>query len=272
MAEIRIEGKTAAAFGDHLYLVFVNDLGQEFVIRGGPASDNPLSFGSIVTEAGVPMAVSEDSRPIEDRADFGSQVLDLGGRDAADVWKVMVRAAELIGSAGIDYDALGPNSNSTVASVLYTVGIDADAVEPDVPGINFFPGISNDLLEDFVRSFAVEHTTDADDIVHGGSLDDTLAGGLGDDSIYGGAGGDLIIADFGSDVLDGGQDDGFFGGESVDRVDYRGFSRDAATVPSRGLSIMLTASDTVPSKRAASEQIRFSTSRSCRGLTWETQF
>lgn len=35
MAEIRIEAKTAARHSDHLYLVFVNDAGTEFVNRAG---------------------------------------------------------------------------------------------------------------------------------------------------------------------------------------------------------------------------------------------
>lgn len=47
MAEIRIEGKPA--FGspfDHMYLVYVDDSGDEFVIRGGPQS--VLGFGHIL--------------------------------------------------------------------------------------------------------------------------------------------------------------------------------------------------------------------------------
>ena len=48
MAEIRIEGKPITIDpGDHLYLVFVDDTGNEFVIRGCPAP-NTLFFGSII--------------------------------------------------------------------------------------------------------------------------------------------------------------------------------------------------------------------------------
>jgi len=35
MADIRIEAKQVMGAADHLYLVFVNDAGAEFVIRGG---------------------------------------------------------------------------------------------------------------------------------------------------------------------------------------------------------------------------------------------
>lgn len=53
----------------HLYLVYKNDAGSEFVIRGGPDT----FINEIVTEAGVPIELSEDLeeltlRKIERRA------------------------------------------------------------------------------------------------------------------------------------------------------------------------------------------------------------
>lgn len=49
MAEIRIEGSVVfLPLGDHLYLVFVDDMGNEFVIRGGPTFPVP-TFGVTVT-------------------------------------------------------------------------------------------------------------------------------------------------------------------------------------------------------------------------------
>jgi len=38
MAEVRIVGKTTALIAGHLYLIFVDDPGQESMIRGGPAN------------------------------------------------------------------------------------------------------------------------------------------------------------------------------------------------------------------------------------------
>ena len=64
------------------------------------------------------MEPSEDERDAEDRSDLGILVLELNGRNAEGVWRIMVQAATLIDSAGINYDAGGPNSNSTIASVL----------------------------------------------------------------------------------------------------------------------------------------------------------
>jgi hypothetical protein len=188
VAEIRIEGKVAIGFGDHLYLVLVDDDGNEFVIRGGPASDILPGFSNIVTEQGVPMALSEDERPIENRADFGSRVIDIGERNAEDVWETMIKASKLIQDAGIDYDIFGPNSNSTVASVLHAVGIDVNSFQPNVPGIDFFPGINDDLLDDYSRVFLQENTSSGIDILWGGDLDDRFEGRGGDDLIDGGAG------------------------------------------------------------------------------------
>lgn len=48
MSKISIESKPVAIGLDHLYLVFENDFGEEFVIRGGPENDSPLNFGEIV--------------------------------------------------------------------------------------------------------------------------------------------------------------------------------------------------------------------------------
>jgi len=84
MGHIYIEAKTVALGFDHLYLVYTDDTGKEFVVRGGPETDNPLNFGNIVVEAGVPIAQSEDVREDDDGnpltpTDRGSVALDLAG-------------------------------------------------------------------------------------------------------------------------------------------------------------------------------------------------
>lgn len=49
MAEIGVEGKVVSGVMDsgHLSLVYTNDGGAEFVIRGGPENNNPANFGRI---------------------------------------------------------------------------------------------------------------------------------------------------------------------------------------------------------------------------------
>ena len=106
MAEIRIEGKPifgldgGVIFG-HLYLVFVDDGGDEWVIRGGPDPENPL--GNISIENNIPIATSKDSRDISQRAIRGSTILDLGGRDATAVWQQMQQHAAGIARANLPY-------------------------------------------------------------------------------------------------------------------------------------------------------------------------
>ena len=172
MASIRIEGKRILDdFGrldpldvDHLYLVYRDNSGSEFVIRGGPEKDG-IKFGlsSIDTQINIPINNSKDSRIIKDDngnikhidtpEDRGSQVLDLNGRDAGDVWRVMQALARLIDKAEINYDLTGPNSNSFVASMLEFMGIDVHANLPKVEGVNgnwfldSWPGIDDEHIE-----------------------------------------------------------------------------------------------------------------------------
>jgi hypothetical protein len=134
MPEIRLEGYEVWASGvGHLYLVYVDNGGNEYVIRGGPAD----FFTDIEVEIGVPMAESEDSRPNTQAArdDRGSVVLDLGGQDPAVVWAAMLEAAAQINDADLNYETEGPNSNTTIAKILEDLGFDIEDVLPTTEGI-----------------------------------------------------------------------------------------------------------------------------------------
>jgi len=105
MGKILIESKDIPSltvlFPQHLYLVYVDDAGQEFVLRGGPTNDSPLDFGPILVEPGVPIALSEDRRVDQDNnpislVERNSRELNLGGRDAVDVWNIMRQQASAI--------------------------------------------------------------------------------------------------------------------------------------------------------------------------------
>lgn len=202
MAQIRIEGKVVSFTpGDHLYLVLVSDSNNEFVVRGGPQRDSFFDFGNIVTEPGVPIAASEDNRPVANRETIhGSRVVDLGGRDANDVWKTLQRSAVLIQAANINYDFLGPNSNSTIAAVLQDVGINVNGILPDTPGIDIYPGSGDALLDDYARIFTSDHASPNADILRGGTLADSFEGGGGNDSIDGAGGQDIAV--FSGDCLE----------------------------------------------------------------------
>ena len=80
------------------------------------------------------------------------------------------------------------NSNSTIASVLNSVGIDINSNLPTGTFASTFPGINN--LLDFDTN--LEGTSD-DDTIRGGSNNDTLTGNGGNDIINGGEGLDTFI-------------------------------------------------------------------------------
>ncbi|WP_298864741.1 hypothetical protein [uncultured Sulfitobacter sp.] len=145
MSEIRIEaypvpGSNGAG---HLYLVHVDDTGQESVIRGGYSGTVPF-FGDLILNIDEPLQTIDqgDQRPDTDaaRAERGSVVLDLEGRDADKLWDQLIGMSEQMNDAEIDYDpdppaarSNGVNSNSTIASLLDAIGIDVNDTFPDNP-------------------------------------------------------------------------------------------------------------------------------------------
>ena len=129
----------------HLYVVYKDDLGEEYVIRGGPESLGPIpsapnadgegfgrneGFGRIVVESGDPLSTSADRRDGQTPYQRYQVEIDLDGRDAADVWEQMVNRGDEIGAANFDYDVVPidgmQNSNSVVSSVLHSAGIDVE--------------------------------------------------------------------------------------------------------------------------------------------------
>ena len=238
MAEIRIEGAPVVYLTDtgydHLYLVFVADDGAEYVLRGGPSG--PLGTGAIEVEDSVPIADSADCRPVGDRALYGSRVLDLGGRAAADVWDVMRQQARAVGDHLLPFAPFAQNSNSLVASVLHVVGFDIADVLPDQPGsTDVYPATDN-LLETF--SFRLAGTAAADilagaaggDVLQGLGGADTLDGGAGADTIQGGAQADRIHGGAGDDLIRGGPGpDRLWGDDGNDTVEGRN-GRDRAVL------------------------------------------
>jgi hypothetical protein len=103
----------------HLYLVFVDHQGVESVITAGPDRSGPFNFGDIEVSAGGLLEDSDVARGNHTPGDRGSREIDLGARDPADVWAVMLQEADYIHATEGDYRPLGPNSKTVITSVLH---------------------------------------------------------------------------------------------------------------------------------------------------------
>lgn len=231
MAKIFIESKPIFGF-EHLYLVFQDNDGNEFVVRGGPERDNVFDLGNIIVEVGVAIEDSEDAR-VDDQGNAvtaesrGQKELDLGNRDAQDVWDIILQQVTNIGNAGLDY-TLPPgaqNSNSTIASALHSVGIDASNVLPgNVADLDDIPGQENLLIVNGLLNGTLGNDTligfAGNDTLNGLAGNDVIDGQGGNDLLTGGTGDDAILGDTGNDTLDGGFDNDFLvGGEGNDSID-----------------------------------------------------
>jgi hypothetical protein len=144
MAEIAIEHRiedipsnSKSIHFKHIYLVFTDDSGNEFLISSYK-EENKL--GVIVGENFdmVPKG-NRDYRPNteEDRIKRHHRVLSLDGRDPDIVWDQMVQQANNISQAHLPYItdwtiSVGDNDNNAVASVLNAVGIDIKDIHPEI--------------------------------------------------------------------------------------------------------------------------------------------
>ncbi|MFW0777694.1 MAG: hypothetical protein ACN2B6_08260 [Rickettsiales bacterium] len=150
---------------NHAYLVYEDTFGREFVIRGGPAHDSSLGdFRELVMESGVPIGQSKDHRHRAQTTIRGRKEIDLGGRDASQVWESMKETSQRVHKKGYPYEAISPNhggiggslsdvtksktsrnSNSAVAFILESEGIDPRNNIPTNVSANDLPGIEMPL-------------------------------------------------------------------------------------------------------------------------------
>jgi hypothetical protein len=198
----------------HLYLVFQDDQGVETVITAAPDENGPIDFGNIEVSAGGLLEDSDVARGNDTPGSRGSREIDVGERDPADVWTIMLQQAQNIDDASLDYQPLGDNSNTAIKSVLHAVGIDIRDTLPDGVDRDEAVGLGNDL--DFSTTLV---GTPGDDIIVGGDEGDVLRGRAGEDRMLGGRGNDRLEGNQASDELLGGPgDDALFGNVGPDRL------------------------------------------------------
>jgi Ca2+-binding RTX toxin-like protein len=143
MSKISIEGKgidSPIPFG-HLYLVYEDDTGQEFVLRGGPELNGDPSYGHLYVTGwnrNVPLADSFDKRVDADgnaiTPEQRGQIVLFSGSDVDATWSLLKLYAEQIKSAELPYQPsgwIGWNSNSLVGALLNLVGLNVDNFVPN---------------------------------------------------------------------------------------------------------------------------------------------
>ncbi|MEL6438904.1 MAG: tandem-95 repeat protein [Cyanobacteria bacterium J06621_8] len=200
----------------HLLLVFEDNAGNEFVIRGGPTGEAP-NYGPLTLEINEPIESSIDIRIARDKN--GTPILDedgnvipvtpesrgstlvsfSDGRLAQDVWQILRQHAVNIDIERLPYSPTGFNSNGTAANLLDLVGIDINNVLPNPTGFMALPYVGKNIRFEF--DYTITGTERKDKIIGRGGIqeflgnegDDTLSGGQGDDFLDGGEDIDLAL-------------------------------------------------------------------------------
>ncbi len=202
----------------------------------------------------LPKKVQTNTSNYGDPDQWVEVAIDIGDRDAANVWELLDRINRAFVSGNPDYQyGLGQNSNSYINTLLWMIGIDLDgylsAVRPPdvtgmdpetaanydyVPGAEYgdlispFPGADRNLLTDGYSDFPFLPLdfdirglagTAGRDFIRTGDGDDLVRGNAEDDGLYGGDGEDELVGNGGNDTLHGeGDDDRLLGGAHQDEL------------------------------------------------------
>ena len=201
----------------HLYLVFRDSNGDEYVIRSGPENPYTPWFGDMRIEVNVPMAASSDDRDGETPAERLSTALVFPGLTDDQAWAVMVKYARLIEQADYSYEVFDENSNAFIGAILAAAGGDPLAMLPVSVSRSEALGFSNyrDILADVpppadgtIRGTAsADRITgiQVDEVIRALGGNDTVWGNRGNDKVFGDAGDDRLFGQSGSDTLRGGE-------------------------------------------------------------------
>jgi hypothetical protein len=216
----------------HLYLVYRDDIGNEWVIRGGPVGGEIVN-GTFAYEINKVLSDSSDARGTESPADRHSTEINLPNHSADEAWAIMVRYARMLEEVGFpEYDFLSTNSNAFAGALLFALGLDPSSSLPDgvsyltAYGLPYYveivdvvaPPVSGDVLgtggPDHIFGIQIAEAIfgfNGDDYVKGGPGDDRIRGGMGHDVLLGDEDADSLYGDDGRDALDGG-----FGADKLD--------------------------------------------------------
>lgn len=218
--QIFIEASDVELFGlpsgaTHLYLVYRDTNGEEYVIRSGPERWYLPWFGDMEVETNVPIDDSADDRDGDTPGERSSTPLDFAGLTDDQAWAIMVKYARMIDRADNGYEVFGANSNAFIGAMLAAAGGDPLAMLPAGISRRDALGVENyrDILEDVPAPAdgIVRGTSGADringiqidEVISAGAGNDTVRGGRGNDRITGGADNDWLSGETGDDTVNG---------------------------------------------------------------------
>lgn len=218
--QIFIEASDVEFFGlpsgaTHLYLVYRDSNGEEYVIRSGPERWYLPWFGDMEVETNVPIDDSADDRGGDTPAERSSTPLDFAGLTDDQAWAIMVKYARMIDRADNGYEVFGANSNAFIGAMLAAAGGDPLAMLPAGISRSDALGVENygDIMEDVPppADGIVRGTSGADritgiqidEVISAGAGNDTIRGGRGNDQINGGVDNDWLLGETGNDTLIG---------------------------------------------------------------------
>ncbi|MBO6508631.1 MAG: hypothetical protein JJ979_09170 [Roseibium sp.] len=131
MEKIELRNSRTHLSHGHLFVIYTNRKGEEFIVRAGPGI--LLELGKIDVEIGPYTPVSRDWVPMDERSAENNRLL-LRGDDLEETYLKMAFAAQLIEQSKVDYDTLAAvsdddsaeivNSNTLVAATLDAAGIE----------------------------------------------------------------------------------------------------------------------------------------------------
>jgi hypothetical protein len=159
----RVDGNTNFA---HSYLSFIDDFGNKFITSLDDASLEKSIWHRTwdlkwnITQVGKPWEDSVEYKQEVARGDqafegVATKLLDLGGRRAEDVWKVITDLAHQFQHQDLPYELVKTNSNAFVSALMHAVGIDYVNTLPD-----FLPGVQ-DIVEEHGHKYNIPHWFDA---------------------------------------------------------------------------------------------------------------
>lgn len=218
--EVEVIGLPSGAM--HLYLVFRDTDGEEYVIRSGPENRWQPWRGDMRIEANVAMDDSSDDRGGDTPAERHSTPLDFGSLTDDQAWAIMVRYARMIEADDYPYEVFDENSNAFTGAMLAAAGGNPLAMLPAGVDDDDAIGFSNwrDILADVPPPpDGTVLGTAGNDLIAGIQIDEVIRAGWGNDTVWGGRGNDRVFAGNGNDLLVGQEGHDVLHGEAgADRI------------------------------------------------------